>query len=90
MSLLKQAAQAGFMMWRQPLDVQIRGFDRLRSLRFATDGLEAKTHLSQLNPGSQPRNNASVGLVVQPGFVARQRNGAEKVWGQAEVLWLRE
>ncbi|GAB1312707.1 hypothetical protein MFIFM68171_02917 [Madurella fahalii] len=71
--LFQKAAQVGLLMWRQPCDVQIRGFDQLRGLRFPTDGREAKTHASQLSkPGWQPHANAVVDLVVQPSFVARQ------------------
>lgn len=86
-NLFKKAAQVGFMMWRQPLEIQIREFDQLRELKFPADDGEAKTHPSQLGFPIMPDRNPVVDMVVQPGFIARQENGAEKVWGRAVVLW---
>ncbi|KAK1763088.1 hypothetical protein QBC33DRAFT_563080 [Phialemonium atrogriseum] len=84
-----KAAQVGLMMWTQPFEVEIRGFNHLRGLRFTTDSAdaEAKTHSSQLNPRRRPSSDAVVDFVVQPSIVARPEQGMEKVWGQAVVLW---
>jgi hypothetical protein len=86
-TIIKQAIRVGFVMWRQPLDIEIRGYQDLRGRRFAIDDKEVKTHASQLDPSRLPNENAVIDMVIQPSFVVRQNEHAEKVWGQAVVLW---
>jgi hypothetical protein len=86
-TLVKQAIRLGFVMWRQMLDIEIRGYQELKGRRFAIDDKEIKTHASQLNPARLPSEDAVMDVVVQPSFVVRQSENAEKVWGQAVVLW---
>lgn len=86
-TIIKQAIRVGFVMWRQPLDIEIRGYQDLRCRRFAIDDKEVKTHASQLDPSRLPNENAVIDMVIQPSFVVRQNEHAEKVWSQAVVLW---
>jgi hypothetical protein len=86
-TLVKQAIRLGFVFWRQLLPIEIRGYQDLKGRRFVIDDKEIKTHASQLNPERLPSEDAVMYMVIQPSFVVRHGEKAEKVWGQAVVLW---
>ncbi|PVH96164.1 hypothetical protein DM02DRAFT_674988, partial [Periconia macrospinosa] len=82
--VMKQAIRAGLLMWRQPADIQIRGYQYLRNRTFAIETKEFKTHASQDNPSRPLGNGAQIALVIQPSIVVvQQGNNGEKVWSQA-------
>jgi hypothetical protein len=85
--IIKQAIRVALLIWKQPLDIQIRGYQELRGRRFSINDKEVKTHASQLDPSRLPSEDAVMDMVIQPSFVVRQNEHAEKVWGQAVVLW---
>jgi hypothetical protein len=87
-NLFLNASQIGLMVWRQPLEVEVRGFDQLRGQKFSSDDtdVEVKVHSFQLGD-EEPQDNANMELVVQPSIVVLPEPGMEKVWAQAIVLW---
>ena len=77
------------MIWRQPFEVEIKGYDELHGHNPTSDSADAevRTHSSQLSSKGGPPDTAIVDLVVQPCVVGRPEPGAQKVWGEAIVLW---
>ncbi len=86
--IIRQAIRVGLLMWKQPADIKIRGYEELKGEMFSIDELEVRAHPSQLNPARLPRrDDAVMDMVIQPSFVVLQGENAEKVWSQAMVLW---